>query len=81
MVTLGDATLIRYVKFMKVHFLYCIAADVPPVVPPTTGNFTIVWIVVGAVALLVVISVICLCGFLCLKRRKKHILDTGICAS
>lgn len=80
MVTLGGATLIRYVKFMKVHFLYCIAADVTPIVPPTV-NFTIVWIVVGAVALLVVISVISLCGFLCLKRRKRHILDTGICAS
>ena len=76
----GGATLVRCVKFMKVHFLYCITADVTPSADPTV-NFTIVWIVVGAVALLVVVSMVCLCGFLCLKRRKKHILDTGICTS
>ena len=68
---------------ISIHFLYHITADVTPVddEPGPTVNFTIVWIVVGAVALLVVVLMVCLCGLLCLRRRKKHILDTGIFAS
>ena len=68
----------------SIHFLYHITADVTPVddEPGPTVNFTIVWIVVGAVALVVVVVLmVFLCRLLCLRRRKKHILDTGIFAS
>ena len=67
----------------SIHFLYHITADVTPVddEPGPTVNFSIVWIVVGSVALLLVVLMVCLCGLLCLRRWKKHTLDTGIFAS
>ena len=61
---------------MVLHiFLYCSltgddTTDVPPTQEPTV-RLTIVWIIVGAVALIVLIAIVCLFGFLYSRKRKR----------
>ena len=60
---------------MVVHFfLYCSltgddTTDVSPTQEPTV-RLTIVWIIVGAVALIVLIAIVCLFGFLYSRKQK-----------
>ena len=65
---------------MVVHiFLYCsLTGDDTTDVPPTQEPTAIVWIIVGAVALLVLIvvfSTVCLCGFICSRRQRMDTFD------
>ena len=61
---------------MEVHiFLYCSltgdnTTDVSPTQEPTV-RLTIVWVIVGAVALIVLIAIVCLFGFLYSRKQKR----------